>query len=622
MKFTSTFVQNQKHLLIYSEFAFHEGWMMKSNLALFIAMLFFMIILSGAVSAQLNSSEGTCWKFAVLCDTRGNDTNTTGKSGINDTILKALSEEIVKEHCDLVLVPGDMINGWFNHSTATYEGQFNNWTKAMGQVYGNNISIYAVRGNHEDGPGSYSRELGKEVPPYNTTPDRNLIRAFNNTFGFNHTSGLGNPTNGPAGEVNLTYSFTHKNALFVGLDEYAKPHRVNQEWLDNQLKKNNLPFVFVFGHEPAFQINHPDCLAYNSINRSKFWDTIGQAGCQIYFCGHDHLYDRAHIPDSSGNKIYQMVIGSCGAPMKRWTPPYMDGSVIGDSHNNNKTGYVLVTMRNNNTALVEWKAWNAGISNWTTQDSFELNGKENRHGIPWTTLEYILLILSGLVAIGGMVIMKIGDSNGNAWSMRNFKNELNKSLKGDDCGKYEGYITAITIIIAIPLTLAACWIFGPMYRSEGIISADQARTVVQGVTIFAVVYFITQLIERIVELISGFHPLFKDTRKIEKLRAEVDQKNSQIKENFKNCLNADVEDAKTTLEELMEKRDCLESSRKSRLWAVASGIGIIFSYIFIGLFALVGITTIPHWVDVLISGIILGGGSKPLHDLISNMEKK
>lgn len=594
--------------------------MMKSNLALFIAMLFLMIILSGAVSAQLNSSEGICWKFAVLCDTRGNDTNTTGKSGINDTLVKNLSAAIADEHCDLVLVPGDMINGWFNNGTATYEGQFNNWTKAMGPVYRNNTRIYAVRGNHEDGPGNYSPALGKEVPPYITHPDRNLMRAFNNTFGFNHTSGLGNPTNGPAGEVNLTYSFTHKNAFFVGLDEYAKPHRVSQKWLDDQLKKNDLPFVFVFGHEPAFQISHPDCLAYNSTNRSRFWDSIGQAGCQIYFCGHDHLYDRAHIPDSSGNKIYQMVIGSCGAPMKGWTPPYMDGSVIGDFHNNNKTGYVLVTMQNN-TALVEWKAWNASSSNWTTQDRFKLDGKESRPGIPWTTLEYILL--GGLlVAIGGIAIMKNMDSNGDAGSMSNFKNELNKSLDGDDCGKYEGYITAIIVVTAIPLVLAACWIFGPMYRSEGIISAGQARTVVQGVTIFAVVYFITQLIERIIELISGFHPLFKDTRKIEKLKAEIDQKNSHIKENLKKGLNADVEDAKTTLEDLMDKRDCLESSRKSRLWAVASSIGIIFSYIFIGLFALVGITTIPHWVDVLISGIILGGGSKPLHDLISNMEKK
>jgi len=326
---------------------------MKLNLGLFIAILFLAIILSGAVSAQLKSSENTNWKFAVLCDTRGNDSNTTGKSGINDTIIGALSKEIVNEHCDIVLVPGDMINGWFNHSTATYDGQFNNWTKAMSSVYEGNISVYAVRGNHEDGPGNYSTTLNKEVPPYITHPDHNLTKAFVKAFGFNRTRGTGNPANGPAGEMNLTYSFEHKNAFFVGLDEYVKPHRVNQTWLDDQLKKNTQPFVFVFGHEPAFQINHPDCLAYNSTNRSEFWDSIGRAGCQIYFCGHDHLYDRAHIFDGSGHMIYQMVVGSCGAPQANvWKPPYTDGSVVGDFHNNNKTGYVLVTMRNNNTALL------------------------------------------------------------------------------------------------------------------------------------------------------------------------------------------------------------------------------------------------------------------------------
>lgn len=599
---------------------------MKLNINIFIKLLFIIIILSGSACAQLKSSESTNWKFAVLCDTRGNDSDIPGKTGVNDTIIEALSKEIVNEACAFVLVPGDMINGWFNNSTVSYDGQFKNWTNAMSPVYNANISVYGVRGNHEDGPGNFSNKSGKDVAPYITHPDRNLAKAFVNVFGFNQTRGAGNRANGPEGEKNLTYSFEYENAFFVGLDEYIKPHRINQTWLDDQLKKNTKPFVFVFGHEPAFQIKHPDCLAYNSTNRSKFWDSIGRAGCQIYFCGHDHLYDRAHIFDGSGNKIYQMVVGSCGAPPANgWKPPYTDGSVVGDFHNNNKTGYVLVTMWNNNTALVEWKAWNGG-SNWTTLDRFNLEGKEIKSEIPWATLRNILLVGLLIVVVIGLFIKKLLSADKKTWNEIGI--ELKKSWNGETCD-HEGYITAAIIFVAIPVVMVACWYLFPEYNSSGVISDVKAREVVQGVTIFAVVYFITQLIERIIELISDIHPLFKDTNKIAKLKKDIDRKDSQLREHLKvedtkACQHVNSEAEKSALEKKMDELDCLESSRKSRLWAVASGLGIIFSYTFIGLFALVGITIaiMPHWIDVLVSGIIIGGGSKPLHDLISNLEKK
>lgn len=572
--------------------------MKPSPVLIIITLLFliFLIMIFGVGYVQLSSSEDNCWKFAVLCDTRGNNTNTTtpGKSGINDSFTRTLSQEIIEEHCDLVLVPGDMINGWWANGGTTYEGQFNNWKKAMDPLYKNNIRIYAVRGNHEDGPVWYSNESKTERYPYNTSPDSKLISEFNRTFMFNKTLGIGNPANGPAGEVNLTYSFPHKNAFFVGLDEYAKPHRVNQGWLDDQLKNNTKPFVFVFGHEPAFQIVHPDCLANETERRNKFWDSIGQAGCQIYFCGHDHLYDRAHIPDSSGNIIYQMVVGSCGAPRKVWNPRYKECSVIGDFHNDNESGYVLVTMRND-TALIEWRAWNAKESDWATLDSFNLDAKANKGMSPWTNADILFLI--SVVSVVIVLVAVLWD--------KNRRKEFEKSLKweGDECGQYEILVTAIIIYLAIPVVMFLCWKWVPIYHEHGMISEVQARTVVQGVTIFAIVYFITQLIERIIELISNFRPLFKDTNKIAKLKKEIEQEHYLI-------------------EDRLRVMNCLETSRTSRLWATASGLGIIFSYFFIGLFALVGITSMPHWIDVLISGIILGGGSKLLHDLIDKIEKK
>jgi hypothetical protein len=336
------------------------------NIALFIVL--FMMVSS---CQSIESATQLPWKFAVLCDTRGDDFDNSCKSGINDFVLSKLAAEVVNEKCEVVLVPGDMVNGWWANGSTSYSDQFSYWKESINRYIVNEndtTRVYTVRGNHEDGNSDYPPK-----PPYSTRPDKALKASYIEAFKQYV------PDNGPNEEKYLTYSFTHRNAFFVGLDEYVNPHRVNQTWLDKQLEQDHSPFVFVFGHEPAYAINHPDCLAYYSTQRRDFWNSIGKAGGRIYFCGHDHLYDRAHILDSSGNKIYQVVIGSGGAPRANWTPPYNDGSVIGDFHNKVDVGYILVTV-NDSTALVEWKAWDANLKTWVEKDHFEVYASSR--GIP------------------------------------------------------------------------------------------------------------------------------------------------------------------------------------------------------------------------------------------------
>jgi hypothetical protein len=327
-------------------------------------MMIIFLLAAPACSINQNTSIDETWKFAVLCDTRGSDQNSTYKSCINDTIVSSLAHAVVMDGCDLVLVPGDLVNGWWRNccnntnSKISYDVQFENWKTAMKPVYDAGIGVYAVRGNHEDGSSVYPPQ-----PPYNTFPDADLKAAFIKAFGSTNTS------NGPCGETNLTYSFSHKNAFFIGLDEYITPHRVNQYWLDQQLASNNKTHVFVFGHEPAFKVNHSDCLGAYPKDRDIFWESIVSAGCRVYFCGHDHFYNRAHIMHNSDDKIYQMLIGSCGAPFKQWRPPYNDRFVVGDYHNEKYCGYALVTV-DGDIAWIEWKALQNGT--WVTRDSFHI----------------------------------------------------------------------------------------------------------------------------------------------------------------------------------------------------------------------------------------------------------
>jgi hypothetical protein len=127
------------------------------------------------------------------------------------------------------------------------------------------------------------------------------------------------PGNGPTGETNLSYAFTYKNALFVGLDEYVSIHRVNQPWLNQQFAANQThPHVFVFGHEPAFKVFHTDNLDNFVAERDAFWKSLAASGARTYLTGHDHFFDMARVDDGDGNPnndIYQVVVGAGGGDL-------------------------------------------------------------------------------------------------------------------------------------------------------------------------------------------------------------------------------------------------------------------------------------------------------------------
>jgi hypothetical protein len=57
-------------------------------------------------------------------------------------------------------------------------------------------------------------------------------------------------------------------------------------------------------------------------------------------------------------------------------------------------------------------------------------------------------------------------------------------------------------------------------------------------------------------------------------------------------------------------------------WTLASALAMVFCGLFgLYLLRLVGFTDVPRQVDIIISGLAVGSGTKPLHDLISNVQK-
>lgn len=152
---------------------------------------------------------------------------------------------------------------------------------------------------------------------------------------------------GPPGCAETTYSWDEGNAHFVVLNLYwnggTEPGSdaagegdvvpALLAWLAHDLAANTKPFVFVFGHEPAFpRYRHVgDSLDHDPGNRDAFWRLLSAHGVQAYFCGHVHRYFKEQrdgvwqICDGhagrvkGGDRIYLDVsVGPAEAEIKTW----------------------------------------------------------------------------------------------------------------------------------------------------------------------------------------------------------------------------------------------------------------------------------------------------------------
>jgi hypothetical protein len=269
-------------------------------------------------------------------DSRGSN------NGVNTAILAEIASEIVRQNAEFVVFPGDLVNGYV--SQTELQSQLMTWRNTMQPVYDAGIDVYPVRGNHDVGS------------PAGTA-------AWDNVFSGPYAM----PGNGPVGEENITFSFEHRNVFMIGLDQYVTLRRVNQAWVDDQFEANTKPHVFAFGHEPAFKAQHSDCLDDYPANRNVFWESLEDVGARVYFCGHDHFYDHARIDDGDGdpeNDLHQYIIGTAGAPLRSWSPPY-DGLnspyTVHQQYYSNQYGYVVVEIDGAEATLTWWERTSPGV---------------------------------------------------------------------------------------------------------------------------------------------------------------------------------------------------------------------------------------------------------------------
>ena len=313
--------------------------------------------------------EAKAWTFAVIGDSRAKDHKDPEHPGVNWKVLRNIAEGIddIKPKVDLVIFTGDLILG----GNSGHQEKYEDWANAMIPILNSNIPIYTVRGNHEEWGDPNATEWRKFVRKY--LPNLLKLRGS------------------PKGEELCTYRFTHKNALFISVDEYfhrkGKKHTINQAWLNKQLESNDRnthPHIFVYSHTPAFKVsgrNSHDCPGSGSTGalycdktvRDKLWTSLRDNGVRVYFCGHVHFYTANKIKNYQP-QLYQIVNGLGGAGLDEYHANVDKDHVIYGEHHSiveaknigGHYGYNMVHV-DGNKVRIDLMVWHNTKKYWETK---------------------------------------------------------------------------------------------------------------------------------------------------------------------------------------------------------------------------------------------------------------
>lgn len=138
------------------------------------------------------------------------------------------------------------------------------------------------------------------------------------------------------------------------------------------------------------------------------------------------------------------------------------------------------------------------------------------------------------------------------------------------------------------------------------------------ISAFAVLYVFAQAIERTLE------PLTKwaggVTSGLDK-EAAVKRRDEAVEELSGTETPTDIDNALESVAQAQSNVDQVRANLAVVLWGLASLLAMVVCGAF-GVLLLEGIgLDVPEWFDLAVTGLAIGSGTKPLHDLISNLQK-
>jgi hypothetical protein len=138
-----------------------------------------------------------------------------------------------------------------------------------------------------------------------------------------------------------------------------------------------------------------------------------------------------------------------------------------------------------------------------------------------------------------------------------------------------------------------------------------AFTVGVGISTFAPLYVLAQAIERILEPVNHFLQLGGDTHGAARTR------NAAVAVALATPQPEHVAAATAAQHEL----DHLRANRVAICWGLASALAMVgCGYFGFGVLHAIGDNGVPRYMDVIVTGLAIGGGTKPLHDFITSLQ--
>ncbi|HVL74795.1 MAG TPA: metallophosphoesterase, partial [Noviherbaspirillum sp.] len=140
------------------------------------------------------------------------------------------------------------------------------------------------------------------------------------------------------------YSFGAGTWRVVSLNSNLRPadHRLQLDWLAEELKANPARCILAFWHHPRFSSGeHGD-----HAQMTRAWTLLQAAGADVVLSAHEHLYERFAPQDADGRRneahgIRQFVVGTGGAPLD----PFRGTKPNSEARNSDVHGVLKLTLR-------------------------------------------------------------------------------------------------------------------------------------------------------------------------------------------------------------------------------------------------------------------------------------
>lgn len=183
------------------------------------------------------------------------------------------------------------------------------------------------------------------------------------------------------------------------------------------------------------------------------------------------------------------------------------------------------------------------------------------------------------------------------------------------------WIVCLTFAVVAVTWLFAWWV---VLDDKGTVPPTAP---VAGLTIFAVFYVAAQALERLLEPISS---LLNPLRVSESEATGADKAVKDAAEAVTNdrtvsqdATKKSIISAQSALDTAAKKRATSRANRTVAFWGIASALGVL-SAASLKLYLLnrVGIGNPPRYLDILATGLVIGAGTKPVHDLVTLISSK